>query len=391
MIPREITPVLLELTRSYPVVTVTGPRQSGKTTLCRNVFPDFEYRNLEAPDVRAFALDDPRGFLKSQNRGVIIDEIQRVPQLLSYVQTFVDERSEPGQFVITGSRQFEVMSAVSQSLAGRTALLKLLPFTIEELRGHLPELRIDTLLYTGFYPRIHDRKLQPTRALGDYFETYVERDLRQLASIQDLSTFERFVRLCAGRIGQPLNLVSLGNDAGISHATVRKWLTLLEASFIVFLLRPWHANIAKRLVKTPKLYLCDVGLAAFLLGIEEEAQLRRDPLRGHLFENMLVMEAVKYRLNRGNRSNVFFYRESNGTEIDLIAGQGRSLIAVEMKSGETINRDFFKGFKQLARVAGGDWSIGNGLLYGGTERQDRSDVRVRGALECHALFRELGL
>ncbi len=391
MIPREISPILVEMTRAYPVVTVTGPRQSGKTTICRHVFPDFEYRNLEAPDVRGYALDDPRGFLKSHAKGVIIDEIQRAPHLLSYIQTIVDERNEPGQFVITGSQQFEVMNAISQSLAGRTALLKLLPFSIEELRGHLPKLRIDTLLFTGFYPRIHDRMLQPTRALGDYFETYVERDLRQLASIQDLSAFERFVRLCAGRIGQPLNLVGLGNDAGVSHATVRKWLTLLEASYIVFLLRPWHANISKRLVKTPKLYFYDVGLASFLLGIDEEAQLRRDPLRGHLFENMLVMEAVKYRLNRGKRSNLHFYRESNGTEIDLIAEQGRSLAAVEMKSGETINRDFFKGFGHLARVAGDAWSISNGLLYGGTERQDRSDVRVRGALDCHALFRDLGL
>lgn len=390
MIPRIIEPVLMQLARSYPVVTITGPRQSGKTTLCRSCFPGYAYVNLEAPDVRQFANDDPRGFLAANRDGVILDEIQRVPQLLSYIQAMVDEKRLPGQFILTGSQQFEVMNTISQSLAGRTALLKLLPFSLAELRGAYPPSSVDNLLLTGCYPRIYDQKLNPTQAMGDYFETYVERDLRQLMAVKDLSQFERFVKLCAGRTGQLLNLQSLGNDVGISHACARSWLTLLEASYIVFLLHPWHSNISKRLIKAPKLYFYDVGLASYLLGLEDEKQVSRDPLRGNLFENMVVLEALKFRYNQGKRSNLFFYRDSNGNEVDLIAEQGRRLLAIEIKAGATINPDYFKGLRQFRKAIGDGWTVAAGVVYGGDDLQRRSEALVGPALSCDELFAELG-
>ena len=350
MINRNIEPILVGLAKSYPVVTLTGPRQSGKTTLCRKAFPTKRYANLEAPDVRRFAIDDPRGFLASFPDGGILDEIQRAPDLVSYIQTIVDERNILDQFILTGSQQFEIMNTFSQSLAGRTALLKLLPLTISELKPAYFQESLDRLILNGFYPRIYDQNLDPTQAMGDYFETYVERDLRQLISLKDISTFERFVKLCAGRVGQVLNLQSLGNDVGISHSTARSWITLLEASYIVFLLRPWHANISKRLIKSPKLYFYDVGLAAFLLGLETEIHTSRDPLRGNLLENLVVMEALKYRYNLGRRSNLFFYRSSDGNEVDLIMENCRNITAIEIKAGATINPDFFKGLRNFQKI-----------------------------------------
>ncbi len=386
MVARTIEPILLDLSRRYPVVTITGPRQSGKTTLCRNAFPKLKYANLEAPDVRRFATEDPRGFLTAYSGGVVLDEIQRVPELPSYIQEIIDAEREPGKFILTGSQQFEVMDTISQSLAGRTALLKLLPFSLRELKQTQFSGSIDRLLLTGFYPRIHDQGLSPTQALGDYLETYVERDLRQLAAVKDLSLFERFLKLCAGRVGQLLNLQSLGNDAGVSHSTARAWLTLLEASYIVFLLQPWHANLSKRLIKSPKLYFHDVGLAAFLLGLENETQVGRDPLRGNLFENLVVVEALKYRYNQGKRSNLFFYRESNGNEVDLLAESGSSLIAVEIKAGATVNPDYFKGLRHFARAAGAARQVTGGVIYGGSEIQKRSDFPVYPVLLCEELF-----
>ncbi len=390
MIERTIEPILVDLARRYPVVTITGPRQSGKTTLCRTAFPTLKYGNLEAPDVRRFAIEDPRGFLAAHSNGAILDEIQRAPEIPSYIQDIVDVEKRPGRFILTGSQQFEVMNTISQTLAGRTALLKLLPLSLAELKQTHPPGNIDRLLLTGFYPRIHDQGLNPTQALGDYLDTYVERDLRQIATVKDLSLFERFLKLCAGRIGQVLNLQSLGNDAGVSHTTVRAWLTLLEASYIVFLLQPWHTNISKRLIKSPKLYFHDVGLAAFLLGLENETQVSRDPLRGNLFENMVVMEALKYRYNRGRRSNLFFYRESNGNEVDLLAESGRNLRAVEIKSGATINPDYFKGLHHFVKAAGTKRHITGGVIYGGNEIQKRSDFPVYPVTRCEDLFAEQG-
>jgi predicted AAA+ superfamily ATPase len=366
MVKRTMQPVIAALAKRYPVVTVTGPRQSGKTTLCRAVFPDKPYVNLESPDLRRFARLDPRGFLSQYPKGAILDEVQRTPELLSYLQTVVDERPRPGMFILTGSQQFEVMNSV-----GRTALLKLLPFSLEELHARQRSLPVDRLILTGFYPRIHDRKLDPTQALGDYLETYVERDLRQIQAIKDLGLFDTFLRLCAGRVGQLLNLQSLGNDAGISH----NWISLLEASYIVHLLRPWHGNLAKRQVKSPKLYFYDVGLAAYLLGIESERHVSRHPLRGNLFENMVVSEALKFRFHRGKRSNLFFWRDAKGREIDLLLEQGADLVPVEVKAGATVNEDFFGSLRYLAQRLPGRTRRGL-LIYGGTERQERSDATV---------------
>jgi predicted AAA+ superfamily ATPase len=376
---------LKKLADQYPIVTVTGPRQSGKTTLCRTSFPDKSYVNLERPDTREFADSDPRGFLASYPHGAVLDEIQRVPELASFVQPLIDENGAAGQFIITGSQQFEVMTKITQSLAGRTALLKLLPFSIDELLGAGIKSNNDQLLLSGFYPRIYDAGLDPTQALGDYLETYVQRDIRQLVAIKDLTLFERFVRLCAGRVGQLINLQSLGNDAGISHTTARNWLTLLEASYVVFQLPSWHANISKRQIKTPKLYFYDVGLASYLLGIEKETHVNRHPLRGNLFENMVVIEALKYRYHRGKRSNLYFWRDAKGNEVDLLMENGPDIAAVEIKGGETISSDYFKGLRTLASRLSMPLAA-SALVYGGTERQQRSEASVWRAQDVAAMM-----
>lgn len=371
----------------YPVVTLTGPRQSGKTTLCRKVFADREYVNLENLDARQFARDDPRGFLAGLPDGAVLDEIQHAPDLLSYLQGIVDEDKRHGLFILTGSQQFEVSNAINQSLAGRTALLKLLPFSLEEMQVFQCDFEIDQLLLSGFYPRIWKDGLEPYQALAAYLETYVERDIRQLISIKDLSLFQRFVTLCAGRVGQLLNFNSLAADTGVSHQTARNWLTLLEASYIVFRLPPYAANISKRLIKSHKLYFYDVGLAAHLLGLENIDHVSRDPLRGKLFENMVVIEALKYRLHRGRRSNLHFYRDSNGNEVDLLLSMGPDLYPVEIKAGMTINRDYFRGLDYFAKIF--PVPIGRGLIYGGDQSQQRTDTAVCPATRFHALLADL--
>ena len=374
MIEREIAPCLVELFEQYPFVTVTGPRQSGKTTLCRAAFPHLDYVNLEAPDRREFAESDPRGFLARFGEGAILDEIQRVPDLLSYLQILADEANRNSLFVLTGSEEFRLSDAISQSLAGRTALLRLLPFSLVERRRTGASDRIDDILYSGFYPRIHDRKLEPRQALGDYFETYVERDVRRIGEIRNLANFRRFVRLCAGRVGQLANLSSLGADAGVSHTTASHWLAILEASHVVFRLPPFHANIRKRLVKTPKLYFYDVGLASHLIGIEHAGQIATHPLRGPLFENAVVVEALKHRFNRGRRSNLSFFRDSRGLECDLLYENGNGTGAIEIKSGATVASDWFDSLnlvsKELPEIAT------RAVVYGGGERQSRRDGEV---------------
>jgi hypothetical protein len=280
------------------------------------------------------------------------------------------------------------LNKISQSLAGRTALLKLLPLSLAEIQVESTPSSVDRLILSGFYPRIHDQHLNPTQALGDYLATYVERDVRQLAAIKDLSLFEKFVKLCAGRVGQILNLQSLANDVGVSHTTARSWISILEAGFIVFLLPPWFGNISKRLIKSPKLYFCDVGLASYLLGLENERHVSRDPLRGHLFENIAVIEAIKYRFNRGLRSNLFFYRDSGGNEVDLIMEMGPDIFPVEIKAAETVTPSSLKGLKKFAGLIP-ELRWGSGLLYGGSEVQIRSDVRIYPLTKIHEMLAAL--
>ncbi len=374
MIEREIAPRLVSLFQQYPFVTVTGPRQSGKTTLCRTAFPDLKYVNLEAPDDRDFAESDPRAFLAQLGEGAIIDEIQRVPTLLSHLQVIADNLNRNGLFVLTGSGQFQISQKGTQSLAGRTAILRLLTFSLGELEKSGASVGINNILYSGFYPRIHDHGLEPNQALGDYFETYVERDVRQWSEIRNLSSFRRFVRLCAGRTGQLLNLSQLGSDAGVSQPTARQWLSMLENSYVVFLLQPYHANIGKRLTKSPKLYFYDVGLASYLIGIQDPRQLTTHPLRGPLFENLVVTEALKYRFNRGRRANLSFYRDSQGLECDLLYETGHGLGAIEIKSGATISSSYLKPLNRVAALLPD--IAGKAVVYGGDRSQIRTDADV---------------
>lgn len=373
MIARDLAPVLQQAARQYPVVTLTGPRQSGKTTLCQALFPHLPYLSLEDPDTRRFAAEDPRGFLAQYRAGAVLDEFQRVPELPSYLQGVVDLDARPGRFILTGSQQFELMAQVSQSLAGRTAVLRLLPFSMRELarpqQRWVPDMT-QTLL-TGFYPRIHDRGLNPSQALGDYFATYVERDVRQLTAVHDLQRFERFVRLCAGRVGQILNLTSLGNDAGVAQSTARAWMDLLQSSYIIHLLPPWFTDTGKRLVKSPKLYFFDTGLACWLLGLREASQVGRDPALGHLFENLVIIEALKERFNRAESAPLYFYRDSTGNEVDLLIPNGEQMHAVEIKAGATVNPDYFRGIDQFTK-AFPQAAVSGQVIYGGEQGQQRS-------------------
>lgn len=351
MINRRIAEPLAALRTQYPVITMTGPRQSGKTTICRSVFGDLSYVNFERPDTQQRFAGDPRAFLAEYPHGAVFDEFQRVPDLPSYLQGIVDEPGFSATFVLTGSTNLLVRDTVHQSLAGRTAIVELLPLSQSELRGGGFDLSTDELLYTGGYPRIYDRSMEPTRALSDYIATYVERDVRSLTMVRDLSRFQTFLGLCAGRTGQLLNLEQLGNEAGVSQPTAREWLSLLEASYIAFRLPPWYANVSKRLVKTPKLYFYDVGVVSFLLGINEIGQLHNHPLRGALFETLVVSDIVKEFRHRGRRAPVSFYRDARGNEVDLIISTGSGNIPVEIKSSTTYSSDLIRGIRQFQAVA----------------------------------------
>jgi uncharacterized protein len=377
MITRDIAPHLKQLASQYPVLTVTGPRQSGKTTLCRSEFPEHRYVSLEDPDTRRFAHEDPRGFLAQFKQGVILDEIQRAPELPSYLQTIVDAPNmKNGQFVLTSSHQFELMQQVSQSLAGRTAIARLLPISLAEAARHSPLPELPVQLLRGFYPRILARGLNPSQALSDYFATYIARDLRDLAVVHDLARFERFVRLCAGRVGQLLNLTSLGNDAGVTHTTARAWIDLMQTSYVIFLLPPWFTNTSKRLMKSPKLYFYDVGLASWLLNLRNEEHVARDPALGHLFENMMVLDALKQRFNAGESGELYFYRDATGNEVDLLIPNGRQFDAIEMKAGATVNSDYFRGLTAFDKAFPQAMASGT-VVYGGLESQTRTQWGVR--------------
>lgn len=380
MIPRAATPLVHTLLQGFPVVTVTGPRQSGKTTLARAIMADLPYRSLEDPDQRAFALDDPRGFLGQLPNGGVLDEIQRAPELLSYLQTQVDDggRNHMGRFLLTGSQQLGLLSSVTQSLAGRSGFVELLPFTHAELSAaHLAPTDLDTALFMGGYPALFDRALQPRHWFAAYVAAYVERDVHQLLKVQDLNSFQRFVRLCAGRSGQILNLSTLAADCGITHNTAKAWISVLEASYIVYLLPPHHANFNKRLVKSPKLYFHDTGLLCWLLGIQAAQQLTSHPLRGAIFETWIISELRKTWLHQGTPPAFYFWRDSNGNEVDLLIDQAGTLTPVEIKVGMTLNRDYFTGLQRWTTLAG-NLAGTPALIYGGSEAQQRTGVRVLG-------------
>ena len=375
VIKRTVEQHILRLAKQYPVVTITGPRQSGKTTLCQAAFPHKRYISLENLDNRRIAINDPSRFLSDLPEGAILDEIQRAPNLLSYIQGIVDEKKKEGMFILTGSQQFELMDSITQSLAGRTALVKLLPFSYTEVYGtnkKRPDL--NTVLFTGFYPRIFDKKLNPTEALAFYTTTYIERDVRSLIQVQDLSRFEMFLKVCASQTGQILNLSHLSNECGIAVNTVKSWLAVLEASYIVFLLRPHHKNFKKRLIKSPKLYFVDVGLAAFLLDIQDKTHLKNHPLRGALFETFVITEMLKKRFNHIQTQNMYYFRDNVGNEVDCLMDMGSEVIPIEIKSGQTIADDFFKGinyYKKLNPAAKQSW-----LIYGGDKSYQENGHNV---------------
>lgn len=371
MIHRDIEDEFAYLAQQYPVVSVRGPRQAGKTTLARHLFPGYAYCSLENPDIRALAQNDARAFFSRYSWPLIIDEVQRVPQLLSYIQGIVDEVGKPGMYILTGSHQLRLAQAVSQSLAGRAALLTLMPLSIHELNQYGIHLSKEEYLHLGFLPRIHDSHMEPVRAYRNYFQTYVERDVRLLINLKQLTIFENFMRLLAGRIGQVLNLHSLSNDLGVSSTTLGEWLSVLEASYIVFRLPAYYKNLGKRIIKSPKIYFTEPGLAAFLLGIETGQQLERDPLHGNLFENMVVMEAVKTRMNQGKEPNLYFFRDNNRNEVDLIFERQRVPVPIEIKSALTLHAGFFKGldyFKQVCTRTEPGWLIYAGTLTPHSER-----------------------
>jgi uncharacterized protein len=375
MFRRDLETELKDLAKSYPVVTVIGPRQSGKTTIVQHAFPEKKYANLEFPDIRDMALKDPRGFLEEFSDGGILDEIQRVPELLSYIQPIVDQKDQKGLFILTGSHQIELHEAISQSLAGRTALLTLLPLNLAELKAAGFELGIDEWILKGGYPRIYKDNLDPTKAYRNYFQTYVERDLRQLIQVKDLLQFERFVQILAGRISQIINMEEIGGEVGISSHTVKQWISILEASFIVFRLLPYFDNFGKRVVKSPKLYFNDVGLAAYLLGIQNETQLSRDPLRGKLFENAVLLELKKYRLNKGLDPSLFYYRDVQKNEIDVIYKKGHELIPIEIKSSKTFHSEFMENLGYFQSIAE-NRAPQAFLIYAGEAEQRIKSTRV---------------
>lgn len=380
MIERTLGPKLADLAQQFPVVTLTGPRQSGKTTLCQGVFPEHRYVSLEAPDLRRFANEDPRGFLEQYSAPVVYDEVQRVPDLLSYIQVEVDRNQLPGRYVLTGSANFALLESVGQSLAGRTAVAHLLPCGHEEiLRFPNPPKDLFGTLQNGSYPAIFDREVPPLDWYRGYIATTLERDIRQIVNVADLGAFQAFLELTAGQVGQLTNFTRLGADAGITANTAKAWLSVLETGFLVFRLRPFHANLRSRAVKTPKLYFYDTGLACALLGISEPSQLNSHPLRGALFENWVISEVLKARLHRGLSPRSYYLRDRKGFELDLLLELGERLIAVEAKSGQTVAGDFFSNLERLPDELPEEYARRSRearVVFGGDTRERRREIDV---------------
>jgi uncharacterized protein len=371
MIKRDLAQELQLALTEYPAVTLLGPRQSGKTTLARMQVPQKPWVSLEDPDVRLAAEADPRGFLAQYPAGAIFDEVQRFPALLSYLQGAVDRNPEKGRFVLTGSHQPALHQAISQSLAGRTAVLQLWPFSLHEVGqyGALPP--VFDLMLRGFYPRVHEEKLDPARFFSGYLQTYVERDVRSMLQVQNLSLFQKFLSLLAGRVGQIVNFASLSNDVGVSTAALRNWLSVLKASSLVFELSPFFENVHKRVIKSSKIYFTDVGLAAYLLGIRDPEQLARDPLRGQLYENMVIADIYKGILNRGERVDLYFYRDTHGNEVDLLLRNRGELVPIEIKSSSTFTPEFLKGIERFRALGVGKTHPGFVLFNGDQEFEVR--------------------
>ncbi len=397
MFKRTLSGKLSALAKKFPVVSIMGPRQSGKTTLSKKVFEDHDYVSLEEPNEREFALTDPKGFLRRFTGGVILDEIQRVPDLLSYIQGIVDREDSPGRFILTGSQQFHLMEKVGQTLAGRVAIVYLLPLSLSELLGQktpdpwkintVPEKRksppfsLEEILYKGLYPRIHDKGLEPHDWLSAYYRTYVERDVRDVANIGNIDAFQRFVRLCAGRTGLLLNLSSLASDCGISHTTARHWVSILQAGFIIHLLPPHHANFSKRLIKSPKIYFLDTGLLCYLLRIREPGDIPVHPMKGAIFETFVFSEIYKAFAHIGDIPPLYFWRDRTGHKVDIVVDTGKKLVPVEIKSAETIDSSFFDGLKYYIAL-GVPVSKTGVLVHGGDGLYQRENFAVRPWFQC---------
>lgn len=381
---RKISNQFRQLLGQYPIVTVVGPRQSGKTTLATLNCNDYDYINLEDPETRLIAHEDPKALFSKYPERVIIDEIQLVPELLSYLQVIVDKEQKDGMFVITGSHQLALHESITQSLAGRTAILELLPLSMAELQSENIHQTTDELMLKGCYPRIYKKGLNPTQAYRDYVKTYIERDVRKMINLKDLVSFQRFMKLCASRTGCELNMSSLANDVGVSNHTIKHWLSILQASYLIHLVMPYFENFGKQVVKMPKLYFTDVGLATYLLEIESIAQLNRDPLRGQLFETLIYTELVKARYNQGREPNLYYYRDSKKNEVDLIYKQGSALVPIEVKSSQTIQKRHFKGLDYFRALVQNRCSLSY-LVYAGDQDIVFGDNHVLNYLNSAAI------
>lgn len=374
-IKRKIESTILEAAKYFPVITVTGPRQSGKTTMLKQIFPHLHYYSLEDLDTRSFAMEDPVRFLHLHEDGMILDEVHNYPELLSYIQGIVDEQPHK-KFVLSGSSNFALLKKVSQSLAGRSGVFELMPLSIEEVKGQIEYVDdADQLLYQGLYPAVCSCKNIPKFLYPSYVKTYLERDVRDLLNVKDIRLFNMFLRLCAGRIGSVFNASEIAGEIGVSSKTIQAWVSILQASYVVYLLPPYFENSRKRLTKSPKMYFCDTGLACTLLGIESAEQLAFDKMRGHLFENLIVVELLKRRLNEGKESNLYFYRDSNQNEVDILVNNGSSLDAIEVKSAMTYNPSFEKALLKV-----NEWvnpPVGKRtIIYAGTLEDDKGDIRL---------------
>ena len=384
MIDRNITPILKKRLAKFPILTLTGPRQSGKSTLLRNCFTDYKYYNLERVDYRQFIMSDPVGFLQNQGEKVIFDEAQQVPELFSYLQVVSDEKGTAGQYILSGSQSFLMNENITQSLAGRTSICHLFPFDISEIKASEDPVEA---IFKGFYPRIYDFDIDPVEFHSSYIQTYIERDVRTIRSIENLNTFSRFLGLCAGRIGQVLNLTSLANDAGISVNTVKSWLSLLEASFVLYQLQPYYKNFNKRLVKSPKIYFYDTGLACSLLNIKTPDMLRTHYLYGSLFENFVINEVIKMQEHAGKKPSVYYWRDNNGVEIDCIVEDAKGhMYAIEIKGGATINSDYIKNLKLFSV---NDGNVSKKVIYTGSDNISMRDVNIIGYNSLEETIKEI--